>query len=244
MDDEVDAKPNTPSEGTLQPSEPMEIDSKPTTRAASPDNETPADQPQQTSPASRRAKPNTRDDDDDEVVAEYDLFITAPIREQVLLFQYPNRDRDQPYNTSDEQPRELRIKSKAGFVEMDIAQQATDATVDRDKLARWADALSLARERKVDQFGLATGFGKALKPSEQAALLGSDAKNGKGRGKANDDSGMGGGIGEPALPSRKENIQTLGGQIIRPDTGQPIYMQGVFRGSKSNTVTRQISRIY
>ena len=100
------------------------------------------------------------DAEDDPVIAEYDIFMTPQLNEQLLLLQYPNRKRDAPYDAASRAlPSELRIKPHTGFVEVDIGVSTT-ANFDKIKGVQWGQALRHAKDAKAKGFGMSSGFGK------------------------------------------------------------------------------------
>lgn len=163
-------------------------------------------------------------DPDDPTVASWDVFMTPEIQEKLLLLQYPERSRTQPYNDANHQkPLELRIKPKTGMVEVDVPVNI-HANYDKEKGVQWGESMRKSRVLKEGgSYGLAGGLG-----------IGATTK--KEDDEADDDS-----IPQEALLANFEdannkghvlNKQTLGGQIIEPKDGDPIYMLGSFVGSK------------
>ena len=86
-----------------------------------------------------------RIEENDPVTAEYDVFITPELHEQLYLLQFPTREREAPYNEQTKnKPLEMRIKPKAGFVEMDVPI-ATEFYYNQAKAKAWGDALNKAK---------------------------------------------------------------------------------------------------
>lgn len=161
--------------------------------------------------------------DEDEVTAEYDVFITPSLAEQIYLLQFPIRSRDQPYNERNaSKPVEMRMKPDSGFLEMDI-DMSTHTNFNKRQGLVWGEAMRKAQASGVSTFGAAAGFGPGTVRS---------ARPGRG------------GEGENSLDenlNRFKNAvdknyvfhkQTLGGQILREEDGAPNYMLGSFRGKE------------
>jgi DNA-directed RNA polymerase-3 subunit RPC5 len=173
------------------------------------------------------------DEEDDPVIAEYNVFITPEIQEQVYLLQFPNRSREQPYNNrTGAQPVEMRMKPQTGFMELDIATNVT-SNFDKSKGLLWGSAMKTANDSGAAGFGMASGFGKGSRGNE---LFNPEKKGRKPRDPA----------APPGASSRAKrfeeaneagkvlNKQTLGGQIVLPAEGKPMYMLGTFRDSTSS----------
>ncbi|KAE9973061.1 hypothetical protein BLS_003772 [Venturia inaequalis] len=152
-------------------------------------------------------EPAILDTEDDPVIAEYNVYITPELEEQVYLLQFPNRDRQQPYNSrTGAQPVEMRMKPKTNFMELDIATNVA-SNFDKSKGMLWGSAMKTANESG------AAGFGKKARDPGQAHV-------GKTRSERFDDANEAGKV---------LNKQTLGGQIVLPAEGKPMYMLGTFR---------------
>lgn len=163
-------------------------------------------------------------DPDDPTVASWEVYMTPEMQERLLLLQYPERSRTQPYNDATHQkPLELRIKPNTGMVEVDIPINV-HANYDREKGVQWGEAMRNSRVHKEGgTYGLAGGLGIGGVPKKDEDEMEEDA------------------IPQDILLANFEdannkghvlNKQTLGGQIVEPRDGDPIYMLGTFRGSK------------
>lgn len=171
-------------------------------------------------------------DDDDPVKAEYDVFITPKLAQDIYLLQYPNRERKYPYNERQgTKPTELRIKPKSGFIEVDIPLNVHDR-FDKAKGTRWGNDLRKSKESGPESFGLSSGFiqysnttsgshrsGRAEQVDEDSDQEMETLKRGLFR--ESNDLGL------------VLNKQTLGGQIVHDEAGKPLYMLGAFRQSES-----------
>jgi len=181
--------------------------------------------PSESSYHARTASVSFEEDDDDPVVAEYDVFMTPRQLEQSLLLQYPNRDRSKPYGQAGEKPVEMRVKLKTGFVEVDV-ETNVHSNFDRQKGVQWGEALNQAKESGADFFGMASGFGKSTRSEHFSTdAITSHANVVDTQQLLNDFEQS----NEQGLVLNK---QTLGGQIVRPENGKPNYMLGTFRGKE------------
>lgn len=168
--------------------------------------------------------------EEDPVVAEYDVFITPEMAEQVYLLQYPNRDRGLPYNDGTRmKPLEMRIKPKAGFIELDVPMHV-HTNFDKRKGITWGEAVREAKDKGSASFGLSSGFG-----IEHGRIR---APNRGLQGSRSDPSAHqeDHDVVEDLLMSFEDanekghvlNKQTLGGQILKEEAGKPLYMLGAF----------------
>ena len=172
---------------------------------------------------------------DDPVIAEYDVYLTPENVERPYILQYPNRNREQPYNQARHaQPQEMRIKPKAGLLELDVPMTAFQ-NFDKAKGIRWGNALKRARDSESSTFGLASGFGNTgMRPGSTRA---DPAASFQG---SNDDDN------EENIPDdfnkyesmidegRVLHEQTLGGLILPSENGKPLYMLGAFTGGRES----------
>ncbi|KAF2141909.1 uncharacterized protein K452DRAFT_326929 [Aplosporella prunicola CBS 121167] len=177
--------------------------------------------------------PTALDHDDDPVTAEYDVYITPELQEQIFLLQYPNRGRDQPYNDrNNSRPVEMRMKPEAGFIEVDVPMNV-HANYDKRKGVMWGEAMRKSQENGESAFGLAAGFSglsRTAVPTKTAPQGRADIQNQE----LEEDTV------EQLLTKFEDandkghvmNKQTLGGQILKDETGKPIYMLGAFRGKE------------
>lgn len=173
-------------------------------------------------------------DPDDPTVASWEVYMTPEMQERLLLLQYPERSRTQPYNDATQQkPLELRIKPKTGMVEVDIPINV-HTNYDREKGVQWGEALRNSRVLKEGgSYGVAGGLGIGGVPKKDEDEMEEDA------------------IPHDVLLANFEdannkghvlNKQTLGGQIVEPKDGDPSYMLGTFRGSRFHLLPMYGSR--
>ena len=162
-------------------------------------------------------------EDDDPVIAEYNVFITPRQLEQIYLLQYPNRNRSQAYNDRNgARPTDFRLKPQAGFMEMDIGMNPS-ANFNKFQSLVWGEAIRKAKGNGGSgTFGAAAGF--------------APTKGGKGRGKQeNGEMSVDQGLSRFQEAVNRDAVfqkQTLGGQILQDEAGNPNYMLGAFRGGK------------
>ncbi len=164
-------------------------------------------------------------DPDDPTVASWNVYMTPEIQERLLLLQYPERARTQPYNDANHQkPLELRIKPQTGMVEVDIPVNV-HANYDKEKGVQWGEALRKSRVlREGGSYGLAGGLGIGPTTKKEDDEMEDDAIPVEQLLANFEDANNKGHV---------LNKQTLGGQIVEPKDGDPIYMLGTFVGSKS-----------
>lgn len=170
------------------------------------------------------ATQGTTDDEDDPITASYNVYLNPalPLGRRLLVLQQPNRTDDAPRPP----PAELRLKSGAGMVEVDLPLDSTTA-YDREKGLRWGKALHASMEAKRGgSHGLAGGFGVGA--VQQRAGVG-------GRKRTGDAADIDDGIldwNEAVKQDKVLRTQTLGGQY--PESKEVQYMVGVFQGSRSS----------
>jgi hypothetical protein len=173
-------------------------------------------------------------EDDDPVVAEYDVYITPEMEEQQLyVLQYLNRPPNQPFTSATQsQPTALRVKKESGFIEVDIPIDIHQ-NYNRPAGVRWGESIRKTKGFGQRAFGIASGFERVIPRTAN-------------RG--------GAGEGAPAAPTTTEdddnfeeyvthfedanekghvlNSQTFGGQILKDDGKGPSYMLGTFRDGR------------
>lgn len=165
----------------------------------------------------------TADDQDDPITASYQVFLnpSLPLGRRLLVLQHPNRTDSAPRPP----PVELRLKSGAGMVEVDMPLD-TGTAYDREKGLDWGRKFKASMTLKNGgTHGLAGGFG-----SGAVQQRGGAAGGGRGKGKQDDDD-VGLDWAEAVRQDKVLRTQTLGGQY--PDSKEVQYMVGVFQGSES-----------
>ena len=175
---------------------------------------------------------------DDPVIAEYDVYITPDFPERPYVLQYPNRNREQPYSQAgNAQPKEMRIKPKAGLLELDVPM-TVHHNFDRLKGLRWGDALKRAKDNESSTFGLASGFGNAgMRPAGNRADRG--GTNFHGHEEIEDELAQSGVDNYENMieKGRVLHEQTLGGLILPSEAGKPLFMLGAFTGGKARFIS-------
>ncbi|MCJ1318953.1 hypothetical protein MMC15_004285 [Xylographa vitiligo] len=162
---------------------------------------------------------------DDKVKTEFDIFVNKTDK-HIMVLQFPNRDRKQPYNArSGQKPLRLRIKPKSGLVEVDVPL-VIERHYDRVKGAQYGDALRKSRVmQQGNSYGLAGGLGVngAIRPLRDTTQA-SAARTSEDDLQENPDA--------PVNEDRVMNKLILGGRIIKPQNGKPNYYIGVFKGKE------------
>jgi len=169
------------------------------------------------------------DQDLDPIKASYDVYVKSHISSdrQIYILQFPNRDGKQHYSAANEsQPLKLRIKEKAGMLELDVPVDAW-RNYDRARGIKWGEAMKRSNMVKGGgSHGIPGGFG-----------IGGAQPSGRGRGRGDSDDE----INQQRLPEdyaaaiQREQVltkQTLGGQSVANQETTPQYMIGAFRKSK------------
>ena len=169
-------------------------------------------------------------DDDDPVVASYDIYLTdAKIRR--ILLQYPDRESDRLYNDSTYQkPTELRLKPETGLVEVDIPID-TITNYDERKGLRYGSALKQSNiSQQGGTHGLAGGFNTAGSGGAGSRMKVEDAgSKTKIEGYADDEHELV--EDEDGRDGVVMTQQTVGGRAKAPTDGDPIYLLGAFKNS-------------
>ncbi|KAK5264857.1 hypothetical protein LTR99_009063 [Exophiala xenobiotica] len=170
----------------------------------------------QPSPFAQRLIQPAMDDEDDPVVASYNVYLTdAPVSNsndpssKLFVLQYPShRRRSKPYNAALSQaPTSLRWKPDTGFLEVDVPILTNE----------------------YYNYNAAEKYGKAIKDSRTIQVGGSH--------------GLAGGFNAGPVQSRMRDVpmhenshsaapllgsQTLGGKLVAQSPRDPIYLVGCF----------------
>lgn len=161
------------------------------------------------------------DAEDDPITATYPVFLnpSLPSGRRLLVLNHPNRTDDHPRPP----PSELRLKSRAGMVEVDMPVDSSNGVYDREKGIRWGRSLHASTVAKSGgSHGLAGGFGFGAVQQRGAA-------GGRKKSDALEDDDVMLDWNEAVNQGKALTTQTLGGQY--PDTNDVQYMVGVFQGS-------------
>ena len=100
-------------------------------------------------------------DDPDPVRASYDIYIKPESNDgsSLYILQFPNRASTNTYSASTSSlPSELRLKQKTGLLELDVPVDPW-RNYDREKGARWGEAMGKTSGGKGGSYGLPNGFG-------------------------------------------------------------------------------------
>lgn len=178
---------------------------------------------------------NEIDDNDDPVIAEYDIYLTDS-DVQRYLFQYPDRDPAHPYNSSTGKlPTELRIKHETGIVELDVPIDTTQ-NYDVSKGAKYGEAMrrvEALRDNKIGGFGMAGGFSGGVGSS--AGVRGAAGGGNAGLGTTADGETFDldlADVDEEGNGAKLLDKMTLRGRFNQKREGDPVYMLGAFRGNE------------
>ncbi|KFX97156.1 hypothetical protein V495_05552 [Pseudogymnoascus sp. VKM F-4514 (FW-929)] len=174
------------------------------------------------------------DNEDDPIQASYDVYIKPQWEDgrQLYILQFPNRPSKEDYSSTNASlPIELRLKPKAGLVELDVPLDPW-TNYDRTKGVQWGEAMRKSNASKSNtgtaggqggSHGLAGGFG-----------IGGVAP-GPGRGRQVQEDTLA--IQQEILDDFAAGItrqrvltkQTLGGQVVPKESASPNYFIGAFR---------------
>lgn len=173
-------------------------------------------------------------EDDDPVVAEYDVYITPDSEEQQLyVLQYLNRPPDQPFTKATQsQPTELRLKKESGFVEIDIPIDIHQ-NYNRPAGVRWGESMRKTKGFGQRAFGIASGFERTMPRASNRPGAGEGAPAASAT--AEDDDNIEEYVAHFEDANEKGhvlNVQTFGGQILKDDGKGPSYMLGTFRDGR------------
>ncbi|KAH7088906.1 hypothetical protein FB567DRAFT_440680 [Paraphoma chrysanthemicola] len=171
------------------------------------------------------------EEDDDPVVAEYDVYITPEAEaQQLYVLQYLNRPPDQPFTKATEsQPTALRIKKDSGFVEVDVPIDIHN-NYNRPAGVRWGESMRKTKGFGQRAFGIASGFERTMPRNTNRPGAGEGAPTAPTA--VEDDDNFEEYVTNFEDASEKGhvlNVQTFGGQILKDDGKGPSYMLGTFR---------------
>ncbi|KAF2188283.1 hypothetical protein K469DRAFT_627806 [Zopfia rhizophila CBS 207.26] len=169
-------------------------------------------------------------EEDDPVVAEYDVFITPEVEEQIYLLQYLNRAPDYPFTDATGcRPSEMRIKQESGFIEVDVPVNVRQ-NFNRPMGVRWGESVRKTKGQGQKAWGIASGFERVHVPR----LGGRPGASGE-QTAADEEDKVDEYIQNFEDANEKGhvlNTQTLGGQIIKENAGYSNYMIGTFRDNQ------------
>jgi hypothetical protein len=170
-------------------------------------------------------------EEDDPVVAEYDVYITPEAEEQQLyVLQYLNRPPDQPFTKATQsKPTELRVKKESGFVEVDVPIDIHQ-NYNRPAGVRWGESMRKTKGFGQKAFGIASGFERTMPrtTNRPGAVDGTSSAPTA----VEDDDNFEEYVTHFEDANEKGHVlnsQTFGGQILKDDGKGPSYMLGTFR---------------
>ncbi|KAI1461575.1 hypothetical protein F4805DRAFT_412568 [Annulohypoxylon moriforme] len=175
-------------------------------------------------------------EDPDPIVASYDVYTNAPLADnrKLLVLQYPNKQG--PVRSVYPQFSEVRVKTKSGFVEVDVPMAHGHVDYDRDKGMKWGSALARSTAAKNGgTHGLAGGFGVGVPTRAAAGGAGRGAGGGGGGGGRQNDWQHEISMMDWSEAVRQDKVirtQTLGGQFAIEKETNCRWMVGVFKGDQ------------
>jgi DNA-directed RNA polymerase-3 subunit RPC5 len=205
--------------GNPEPEPAVKLETKPVLEQDDKPNDKPA-----AAMADTEAKSTAKKDELDPI-AEFPVFIKPHLDgdKQIFILQFPNRDRSKPYDAKHGcAPIELRVKPKAGMVELDVPLDV-HRNYDRTKGIKWGEAMKKSTTAKGGgSHGLPGGFGIGGAPT---------VGRGRGRGEVEEEENQ-----DRLLENYDKAVedghvlkkQTLGGQFVAKNSTSPIYMVGTF----------------
>ena len=160
-----------------------------------------------------------------EVVRRYKVYWNKPEGNRAVLLQFPDRYRNAPYNESNNlKPIDVRIKPKAGFVEINVPLNRTGPQeLNHAKAIQFGHALKKSKllEQGGD-YGLAGGF-NPIKPPPRSR-----------KGEQQQQEGSESEIEDIRVAEEKGLVLqklTLGGRVQSLRDGDPIHAIGTFTKS-------------
>lgn len=176
-------------------------------------------------------------DEDDPVVAEYDVYITPEMERQLYVLQYLNRSPEMPFTKATEsEPSQLRIKEQSGFIEVDVPINIRQY-YNRPAGVKWGEAMRKTKQFGQKAYGISSGFERAMPRLNRpgaATANGSAAPATTTPTALEDDDNLDDYVSRFEDANEKGhvlNTQTFGGQVLKDDGKGPNYMLGTFRRS-------------
>lgn len=158
------------------------------------------------------------------VISQFKVFWNDPSPKQVVVLQFPNRDRTQPYNNATSlAPLQIRMKPVTGLVEVDIPLNSlAPGHFNKEKAIEFGS--QLARNKVIRQggnFGLAGGFGAG----------GANIRHVQGAIDASElPEDLDAAYAQAVAEGKALNTLTLTGKIQQFREGDPIYAMATFKG--------------
>ena len=175
-------------------------------------------------------------EDDDPVVAEYDVYITPEMAEQQLyVLQYINRPPEKKLTKEfGSKPSELRMKKESGFIEVDVPLNIHE-NFNRAAGVQYGEAMRKTKGFGQKAFGIASGFERTMPRSTNRPGAAGEAAPAAPVATVVDDDNFEEYVTNFEDANEKGhvlNVQIFGGQILPEDGKGPSYMLGAFRDSK------------
>ncbi|KAF2739091.1 hypothetical protein EJ04DRAFT_9756 [Polyplosphaeria fusca] len=190
--------------------------------------------PPPTKQAPAKAAPAADDDDDDPVIAEYDVYITPQMQQQLLLLQYMNRAKNNPLTQEHgSRPTEMRIKPVTGFVEVDVPVDI-HTSYNRREAVKYGEALRHGKVVGQTAYGVAGGLEKVMPHTANRTGTGT-ASPAAAPPSIPDDDNMDQYVENFNDANEKGHVLnkvTYGGQIFKREEDEPHYMIGAFKGNQ------------
>lgn len=176
----------------------------------------------------------TDEEDEDPVVAEYDVYVLEP-EYPLYVLQYIDRPVDKPFTSLEEcSPIEMRIKPKSGFVEVDMPLSIFE-NYDRVKGVRYGQAVKKVKGLGQQGYGPSVGFERAMpRPKRRGAAEEEEDAEPMDTSKDMDDD-LDKYMNDFQDANEKGHVLntiTYGGQLETYEMGKPTYMAGVFKGNQ------------
>lgn len=172
-------------------------------------------------PSDTNTTTTTADPDPDPIIASYKVYANPhlPSGRRLLILQHPNKQ-SAGSQAQAQQVGGVRVKARAGMIEVDVPVSHAYADYDRDKGQRWGAALAKGLAAKQGgTHGLAGGFGvgvSAARPSKRRDDFERDID-----------------LMDWPEAVRQDKVlrtQTLGGMLPAESEAECRWMVGVFKG--------------
>ena len=157
------------------------------------------------------------------VLSQYAVLWNKPRDNKLLVLQFPNRKRSQPYKDAySQKPLEIRIKPHAGLVEIDVPVHS-QMLYDKTKGVLFGRALKKSKVLEGGgSYGLAGGFG--------VSALGRPRPKRQAEGEEESEETDAENWEEMQKKGYVLDRMTLGGGMKVLGEGDPGYAIGVFKG--------------
>lgn len=165
-------------------------------------------------------------------MAEYDVFITPELEDQLYVLQYLDREKGHGLTKlNNSEPSQLRIKEESGYIEVDVPLEIR-SKFNRPAGVKWGEALRKTKGFGQKAYGISAGFERAMPRSIRAGPTGNTGT--PAPIVTEDDDNFEEWIANLEDANEKGhvlNTQTFGGEIPKTDGKGPSYLLGAFRDS-------------